>query len=231
VVRSGIVEHFMAPVGRSVLQAMIQRVDDRLSQFGRVRPFDLDPACILRVAPIRAPRPIKLSDGAAIRSGDLVLDVHCWNERVPAMPSSGADLVWARKAAKGLKTSLVLLARAIETDPSLRPARAIRARVNFVALGGSNVSLSHIIGRMGFEDVDEGSRTLAARLEDALDNVLIAALVWTHNPAALRREKLVRERRPVWCSREQFMLFHGGSPGPRQSALPDPRCAPEAQCR
>ncbi len=97
----------------------------------------------------------------------------------------------------------------MESNPTLVQARAVRARVNFVGAGKSNSSVSRIIDRMGFEDVDEGCGSFATQLEDAFDNILIAALVWTHNPAALRRAKLVRERRPVWCSRERLTVLHG----------------------
>ena len=164
---------------------------------------------MLRIARTAATRAVRLSDGAEIRPGDLVLDVHCWNERIPPMPPGGADIAWARKTAGRLKSSLVLLAKAIETSPDLQGTRAVRAGVNFVGAGGSHTSVSRIIERMGFEDVDEGAGTLSRRIHDVCENILIAALVWTHNPAALRKDKFMRERRPVWCSRERLMRLHG----------------------
>lgn len=196
-------------VAPAAIRRVIARIDDGLSRRAEVQPYAEDAACMLRIAPTRARHVVRLSDGAEIRPGDLVLDVHCWNERVPAMPEGGADLAWALKTAGRLRHSLVLLARAVETDPALQNTRAVRARVNFVGLGGSNKSVSRIIARMGFEDVDEGRGAWPERVHDVLENVLIAALVWTHNPAALRRDKLLRERRPVWCSRERLASLHG----------------------
>lgn len=196
-------------IAPAAIRRLIARIDDGLSRRAEVQPYADDAACMLRIAPTRARRVVRLSDGAEIRPGDLVLDVHCWNERVPAMPEGGADLAWALKTSGRLRHSLGLLARAVETTPALQATRAVRARVNFVGLGGSNRSVSRIIARMGFEDVDEGRAAWPDRVHDALENVLIAALVWTHNPAALRRDKLLRERRPVWCSRERLAVLHG----------------------
>ena len=155
-----------------------------------------------------ARRTIRLSDGTVVRPGDTVADVHCWNERIPSMSAGGADLAWAQKASLRLRHSLRLLARAMATDPGLSGVKACRANVNFVGLGGSNSSVSRIIARLGYEDVDEGEKTFRLRLHEALENVLIGALVWTHNPEALRREKMIRERRPVWSSRARMLNLH-----------------------
>ena len=93
-------------------------------------------------------------------------------------------------------------------DPRLAPAQACRAKVNFVGQGCSNESVSRIIHRLGYEDVDEGCKTIRAKAHDALENILISALVWTHNPEALKREKMIRERRPVWSSRAKMLLLY-----------------------
>ena len=196
-------------IAPAALRRAIARFDDGLSRRAEVQPYTDDAACMLRIAPTRARRTLPLSDGTEVRPGDLVLDVHCWNERVPPMPEGGADLAWALKTAGRLRHSLQLLARAVEATPALQETRAVRAQVNFVGLGGSNTSVSRIIARMGFEDVDEGRGAWPEQIHDVLENVLIAALVWTHNPAALRRDKLLRERRPVWCSRERLVALHG----------------------
>lgn len=191
------------------VRRLIAGVDRRLSRHAQVRSFSDDPACMLRYASTAARRPVVLSDGARIAPGDLVVDIHCWNERVPAMPKGGADLAWALKASSRLRGSLRLLAASMLVNPTLMGARAVRARVNFVGVGGSNESVSRIIARLGFEDVDEGAGSLSMRFHDSLENVLISALVWTHNPEALRRSKLLRERRPVWTSRERLLKLHG----------------------
>ena len=70
--------------------------------------------------------------------------------------------------------------------------------------------MSRLIGRFGFEDVDEGAASVPGRLHDAFENILIGALTWTHNPEALRRDKLIRQRRPVWMSVATLRRRHAG---------------------
>ncbi len=197
--------------GAASLRRAINGIDGHLSRRQKVEAFSHDERCILRYAPTVAMRSFRLSDGFEVKAGDLVVDLHCWNERVPAMPKGGPDLVWAQRASAGLKRSLRLLATAMVTRPELQDAKACRAKVNFVGQGGSNESVSRIIHRLGFEDVDEGSGSTPARIHDALENILIGLLVWAHNPEALRRDKMIRERRPVWSSRDRLLRLHGAS--------------------
>ncbi len=200
--------------GSRVLRGAIKGLDDHLSRTQDVRTFSDDPACILRYALTTARFGFSLSDGTEVRTGDAVADIHCWNDRVPTMPKGGPDLVWARNTSAGLRRSLQLLARAMTVAPELRDVRACRARVNFVGAGGSNESVSRIIHRLGFEDVDERP-FLRTRMHDAFENILIGMLVWAHNPEALRASKLIRERRPVWSSRTRLLRLHGGATPPR----------------
>ena len=205
---------------RDPVRQLIGGFDDHLSRSHGVRTFSEDERCILRYAPISCRAPIHLSDGVTVRLGDIVLDIHCWNERVPVVPPGGPDIAWAQETSRRLKRSLQLLAAAMPVDPALREARACRARVSFVGQGGSNASVSRIIRRMGFEDVDEGAASAWGRVHDRLENLLLAALVWTHNPDALRRDKMIRERRPVWSSRDQVLRYHGAAP-PERATLAD----------
>ena len=199
--------------GTATLRRAVVALDGYLSRQNGVVVLSDDEDCILRIALVPARRAVRLSDGAEIRPGDAVADVHCWNERIPSVPRGGANLAWAQQASLRLRHSLRLLAHAMATDPDLLAVKACRANVNFVGLGCSNASVSRIIQRLGYEDVDEGAKTAAAHLHEALENVLIGALVWTHNPEALRREKMMRERRPVWSSRARMLSLHA-LPGP-----------------
>jgi len=198
-------------LGTGLLRRAISSLDGYLSQQHGVAPFSDDERCILRIALMPAACATRLSDGAEIRPGDLVVDVHCWNERIPSMPKGGADLAWAQQVSVRLKYSLRLLTHELVVQPALKDARACRAKVNFVGQGCSNESVTRIISRLGFEDVDEGSGTLRTHVHDSLENILISALVWTHNPEALKREKMIRERRPVWSSRAKLLSLYGSS--------------------
>ena len=197
--------------GSTLLRRAITALDDYLSHHHGVAPFSDDENCMLRIALVSAGRAVQLSDGTKIQPNDLIADVHCWNERIPSMPKGGADLAWAQQAAARLRYSLRLLAYAMTADGNLTAVKACRANVNFVGIGCSNNSVTRIIYRLGYEDVDEGTKEVKKRLHEALENILINALVWTHNPEAIRREKMIRERRPVWSSRAKMLALHGSS--------------------
>lgn len=196
--------------GSDVLRRAISAVDDGLSRCCGVKPFSRDERCLLRYAAIASPGDYRLADGTVLKAGDPVIDLHLWNEHIPPVPKAGPDLAWARLVSQWMKHSLVLLAEAARTDPELRGARAIRAKTNFVGWGGQSESMSRLIARFGFEDVDEGAASMPERVHDALENILIGALTWTHNPEALRRDKLIRQRRPVWMSADTLRRRHSG---------------------
>lgn len=210
--------------GRHPVRQLIGGLDGHLSRSQGVASFSHDPACILRYAIIPAPHAVRLSDGAEIAAGRPIIDLHCWNERVPTMPIMGPDLAWAQAVARRLRQSLRLLAAEMGRDPVFDAVVGCRAKVNFVGRGCSNVSVSRIIARMGFEDVDEGAASSWGWVHDGFENLLIAALVWTHNPAALRREKMLRQRRPVYASRDRLLALHA----PTITASPATSRAPRA---
>ena len=199
--------------GSDVVRRTIARCDDYLSRRCGVKPFSPDERCLLRYAAMSSPGAFRLSDGAVLRRGDLVIDLHLWNEHIPPEPKRGPDLAWARLMAGRMKHSLALLAEAVDARPELADARAVRAKINFVGWGARSESLPRLIGRFGFEDVDEGAASLPERVHDAFENILIGALTWTHNPEALRLEKLVRQRRPVWMSAATLRARHGARRG------------------
>lgn len=196
--------------GSEVLRRAISGIDDYLSHRCGVKPYSRDERCLLRCAALPSPGAYRLSDGTALVAGDLVIDLHLWNEHIPPVPKAGPDLAWARLVAGRMKHSLALLAEAVRTEPELRGAKAVRARTNFVGWGGQSESMSRLIGRFGFEDVDEGTASVPGRVHDAFENILIGALTWTHNPEALRRDKLIRQRRPVWMSADTLRRRHAG---------------------
>ena len=133
--------------GSNALRRAISRIDGGLSYCCGVKPFSRDGRCLLRYAAISSPGDYRLSDGTVLKAGDLVIDLHLWNEHIPPVPKAGPDLAWARLVSQWMKHSLVLLAEAVRTDPALRGAKAIRARTNFTGWGGQSESLSRLIAR------------------------------------------------------------------------------------
>lgn len=198
-----------ASASATALRKAIASLDDHLSAHYGVAPYHTDSRCLFRLAVAFAESDLVLSDGQAIKAGAAIAELHLWNDHVPLLPRNGPDLTWGRLLSRRIRLSLRLLAIALETDPALRTIVACRAMTNFLGLHHTGESLTHLIRRLGFEEVDEGVASMPVRIHDAFENILIAALVWTHNPHALRRDKLIRQRRPVWISRQRLLLLHG----------------------
>jgi hypothetical protein len=192
-----------------ILRPGVVQLDDHLSRQQHYREFTTDPRCILRYAPLASPTSVCLSDGIRIGAGELILDLHLWNPHIPPVPKGGPNLAWARRTRARFHYSLQELACVVAEDPDLREARACRARMNCAGQGYSGKSLSHLIERFGFEDVNEGRASIGETIHNAFENILIAALIWAYNPEALRRDKLLRKRRPVWISRERLLQRYG----------------------
>jgi hypothetical protein len=79
------------------LDKLIFELDRVLRRWQSVVEFTHDPDCILRIRVGRLDRDFVLADGTAGRVGERFIDLHLWNEQVPAMPKEGASIAWARQ--------------------------------------------------------------------------------------------------------------------------------------
>jgi hypothetical protein len=66
--------------------------------------------CIFRVAFGKLNNQIVLSDGTLGFPGDRVIDLHFWNEHIPATPIQGRSLAWGCRFKRHLTRSLRELA-------------------------------------------------------------------------------------------------------------------------
>lgn len=80
----------------SLLRSWIHALDDRLCRIYGIYPFSENPGIILRAQVSRLRHPIRHGE-IHIPSGSRVLLIHFWNERLPDLPETGADLGWAKR--------------------------------------------------------------------------------------------------------------------------------------
>src|SRR5262249_37678433 len=95
----------------SWLERVIFGIDRALRRWQSVVEFTGDPSCILRIRIGRLDGDLALADGTSGRVGDRFVDLHLWNEQVPAMPREGASIAWARQMHVCFQQSLAQLAR------------------------------------------------------------------------------------------------------------------------
>jgi hypothetical protein len=180
--------------------------------------LNTSPTCMLRVVMIRAENEMRLSDGAIIGRGDRIIDLHFWNERMPKT-SAGQGLGFGGRFGRQLRRSFVDLAGAIDTDPRLAGAVAVRARLAFAA--ARNRDEMHRFGHwFGFEGAEEtGPLSLRRRLHDAAEDIWLLILTWTFNPGCLPTRQTVRRREDLWISKAKLIERYAAKP--KKASAPD----------
>lgn len=196
---------------------LVWKLDGALRRLYGVREFSDRPGCLLRIAIGRAAAGLCLSDGYEIARGAEIIELHLWNEHLSGLSSRLGSLGRAAALRRQIGISLRELAGHVKSQPSLAGIVALRARTAFVSRNGLE-KLLRIARAYGFDTVISGApNSLVMRLHDFSENLLIWALAWTFNPAALRRNGLLRPRCELWISRHALTARYRPS-----SAAPSP---------
>jgi len=192
------------------LDKIIFGLDRVLSRWQSVVEYTHDPTCILRITFRRLDQDFVLTDGTAGHAGERFIDLHLWNEHIPAMPKEGASIAWARQMSLCFQHSLRRLARHLASRPDLDDISLVRCTMMF-ASGERDDQMVRMIRRYGFELVPPTTTvTLGERARRLGENVLISLIVWAGNTAALRRDTLRRGRTRVFMSRKVLEQRYGG---------------------
>jgi hypothetical protein len=170
--------------------------------------FSDSPSCMLRVARGVAGADITLSDGVTVAKGDPILELHFWNERIP-QASTTRGLGWGGQFGRRLLRSFGELAVAIERDPRLGDAVAVRGRLSFA--GARNRDEMRRFGHwFALETPIQARRpSLAGRLYDVGEDIWQLALSYAYNPGCLRERQVTRVRDELWMSKATLLARHG----------------------
>jgi YkoP domain len=181
------------------LEHAIFALDGWLRRRQGIYEFTRDPSCMFRVGLRCADQTLRLSDGTLVRAGDPVLELHLWNENIPAMGLDGPTVAWAHQVSRAIHSSLRALADYLDRQPALDGVKAVCGDMQ---LGSPRQTeqLAHIVARYGFEAVDDkcGRRGTLHRFGKSL---LIFLLVMATNPIALRSAILRPYHKRVFLSR------------------------------
>ena len=190
-------------------QRIILRIDGALRRWQSVVEYTSDPGCILRIRVARLDRDFVLADGTSGRAGNRFIDLHLWNEQVPAMPKEGASIAWARQMHVCFQQSLRQLARYLAVRPDLEDACVMRCTLMFAGPERDS-QMIRLLGRYGFEPVPGDSPpTLGERARRFGENILTSLIVLMRNSASLRRDTLRRGRTRVFMSRRTLEQRYG----------------------
>ncbi len=187
----------------------IQLIDYLLRRSLGVVEFTDDPGCILRIGPARATQARTLSDGTPIRPGDLLCEIHLWNERLPRMGADGPDLQWGLAMYRGMVRSLELLAEFLRTSPEYADAVAVHGEG--AAMRGQEADqVQRLFARLGFDTAPRHAVTPGERFARWWQNLYSTWLIWTFNPASLKGKRMSGLTHcEFWISRQRLMERYG----------------------
>ncbi len=190
----------------------VARFDALLRRCRGVYEFTADPACMLRIALTRARKGSELADGTRIEPGELLVEIHLWNERLPQMPPEGADLAWARHMLRRFAASLALLARHLALDPQLATVRALYGEAAFLTSADLDAGVA-ALSRLGFELRRPRAQAGAwSRFAEFWQNLYSYALLWTFNPGSLPgKTPCTLERFSLWMPRKTLDERYGSA--------------------
>jgi hypothetical protein len=193
----------------NVPRAMVLGLDLLLQRQAQVQEFTQDEECILRIGLTTYGKDFALSDGTKVRAGEMICELHLWNEHIPPIPLEGPDLRWGVRFYRLAVKSLRSLAAYIGAEE----------RQDIVALGGQMAFLEKedspvlvtVTARLGFDLVNltaEGGRW--RRFTHFWENLYSWAMMWTFNPGSLRGKRFLRlQRYRLWMSRRTLLERYG----------------------
>jgi hypothetical protein len=183
-----------------LVRGAILRLDAWLRRKQDFIEYSTSPTCILRVVVTEADTEVRLSDGVVVAPGELIIDLHFWNERMPQTTSECQGLAWGGRFGRQLMRSIAELAHAVGQHPRLCDAVAVRARLS-PSGERDQADAERFAHWFGFEYPSARRPPLARRLHDAAEDIWLLMLAWTFNPGSLRTRSIVRRRDDLWISK------------------------------
>ncbi len=98
--------------------------------------------------------------------------------------------------------------RAAVADPRLQGMLAFHG--TFVGMHGRSQQVDRTATRLHFQRIDpRNASTVAKRIHDFFQNILVSMLIWTFNPRGLRGLGLRRDYASLWISRRTLIARYG----------------------
>lgn len=183
--------HFWVDEISVVSRAAIKAVDRVLRHILGIREFSQEPGCVLRYSEERARTRVTLPNGEAVQPGDLILELHFWNDRLGRDRNQRSS---PRSLRSALRRSLALLAEQLRSNENFANIRAVHATL--ARLPSRSCRTHHPFGCT----LHTEPRSDTWRLHDCFENLLIHSLRWTFNPRHVKEKSLRLNRIELWIS-------------------------------
>jgi hypothetical protein len=187
---------------------LILRLDDKLKRDRGVTEFAGHAQSILCIAVVPAEAEARLSDGTVVAVGDPLIEIHFAHQRMP-QAADGAGIGWGAKFGRLLTVSFCELAAAVQSDPNLKGAKALRARLAFASERNRGDAQRFGV-RFGLHTLEPpATLSMARRVHDFGEDLWLVALTWVFNRGALKGRSVRRMREDLWMSRDQLIANFG----------------------
>lgn len=185
---------------------LVPQIDWVLRRYHGVFEFDQDERCILRLSRKTCERDTTLANGEMIRQGELIGELHFWNEHIPAITEKGADLAWARAFQSKAVYSLSTLAEFASTEPDFSQVQAFLGTSPFGGrFGGSQ--MDDFLRRWGFEIMEKSPpKRTGDRFAQFWDSFYAWGLMLAFNPGSLQGKRLTELHRSEWWMTRNTLL-------------------------
>jgi hypothetical protein len=201
-----------------LLRSGVRTIDHGLCRLEGIREYSDDEECLFRIAAMRSNRRVECaSSNVVIVPGDLILDLHLANDRVPPADPRGPGLVWAQRFRRRMRKSFVDLAVFVRSHPEFAEVRAVRARCAISAPVGYR-KIARLLASFGLRPVPPARRSGPfRRLFDIVSSLWLWAMVWTYNAGCLRGRRLMRQRGDFWIAWPEFVRRFGETGPPARA--------------
>ncbi|MDE3110994.1 MAG: hypothetical protein KGL02_13785, partial [Acidobacteriota bacterium] len=192
-------------------QAVIFQLDRVLRRWQGIYEFSQSPDCLLRVARRRASQRIELPDGAAVRPGDEILEIHWWNEHVARLVADKPALARAKYLLALVQHSFQQLARYLAAAPEAANVRFVHGNA-VLPMRGLRNEIAARVRPYGFVVIHREAGILV-RVHDFFEQYLVWALLWAfhHRKPEMKNHSL--RRVDLWAARGEFLSHCRPAPG------------------
>ena len=189
------------------MRAIVRRFDAFLSRRLRVFEFCDDKVCILRLRLTKVPRNLQFPE-REVKAGAPELELHLWNQRVPPIPPSGANVTWGLRTSRLLIHSYRAVAEWMKHYPNLADLQVVGGVTILISQDGSHPGGVYLMQRLGFM-VLPYYRPFGA-FGEFWENFYSWVLIWTYNPASMHSHHFLTSRRAeIWMLADEFMKRYG----------------------
>lgn len=183
------------------VRALIRLVDLLPRRVQGIVEFSDQTDCLLRIRKIQLRSSVALPNGTRLHRGEAVIDLHFWNEHLPANRSVIRCGVALHTQ---LQNSFTLLAETISGQPQFSDVAALHGRIAFLKENSRRCKYVRLAQRYGFL-IDVPKLSPWECFHNSSEKLWLRALLWTFNPPLQRSPAISPMRLHFWMPRSDLL--------------------------